>query len=81
MVVHVRVNGSLAEALGSSRHTIQVPQGATVSDLLDAFSAQHPGAADLISRAVAVAGGKHVAPATKLAENQEMALLMPIAGG
>lgn len=77
----VRVNGSLAEALGTSRLAVQAPSSATVGDLVSQLQKQHPGAADLFVRAVPVAGGKHLDPATELLHQQEIALLMPIAGG
>ncbi|MFW6098052.1 MAG: MoaD/ThiS family protein [Chloroflexota bacterium] len=79
--ISVRVNGSLVEMLGASRLTLQLPQQATVADLVQELSRRHPQTTDLLARAVAVAGGKHIEPSTVLTDNQEVALLLPIAGG
>lgn len=79
--ITVRVNGSLVEALGASRTTLQLPPTATVSDLVTALADRHPAAGDLLARAVVVMGGKHVERSAMLDDRQEIALLMPIAGG
>lgn len=79
--ISVRVNGSLAETLGASRLTVQIPQQATVGDLVTDLARRHPATADMLARAVVVTGGKHIEPSTVLSDNQEVALLMPIAGG
>lgn len=81
MIVHVRVNGSLAEALGTSRLTVTLTPTATVADLLRDLRAQHPDHARLVSQAVIVSGGEHLGPTSVLTDNQNIALLMPIAGG
>lgn len=79
--VSVRVNGSLVETLGASRLMVQLPEQATVGDLVTELSERHPQTAVMLARAVAVSGGKHIEPSTVLSDNQEVALLMPIAGG
>jgi molybdopterin converting factor small subunit len=77
----VRVNGALAEALGTSRLGVQLPSSATVGDLIAHLQRQYPQAAELFSRAAPVASGKHLDPTAGLTHQQEIALLMPIAGG
>lgn len=77
----VRVNGALAEALGTSRLAVQLPEQATAGDLVADLGHRHPATGDILTRAVVVTGGKHIAPSTILSDNQEVALLMPISGG
>ncbi|HZD11222.1 MAG TPA: MoaD/ThiS family protein [Candidatus Binatia bacterium] len=79
--VFVRLNGSLAEALGTSRLTVQLPEPATLADLIANLSKRHPSTVELLSRAVPVSGGKHLGATFVLPADQEVALLMPIAGG
>lgn len=79
--IFVRVNGALAEALGTSRLAVQLPSAATVGDLIDYLQSKHPQAAELFSRAAPVSSGKHLDPTAALTHQQEIALLMPIAGG
>lgn len=79
--IMVRVNGSLAAALGTSRLTVQLPQAGTLADLLTDLAEQYPSCNEILARAVPMAGGKHLSPDTVLPASQEVALLMPIAGG
>lgn len=79
--VNVRVNGSLAEALGASRLSVTLPEEPTLQDLVSELGARYPDCVELIERAVAVAGGKHLPSTAALVQGQEVALLMPIAGG
>lgn len=79
--ISVRVNGSLVEKLGASRLTLQLPQEATVGDLVNELGQRRPETSDLLARAVAVTEGKHIELSTVLSDGQEVALLMPIAGG
>ncbi len=79
--VTVRVNGSLAAALGRSRLTVELPQRATLADLLSELSRRYPEHQELIYRAAPLTGGRHLSASTILTSSQEVALLMPIAGG
>lgn len=80
-IISVRVNGALAQQIGSSRIQVALPEGATVADLLDALSRQHPTSSDLIRRAIPVIQGSHVSPEATLPAGQQISLLMPVAGG
>lgn len=79
--VSVRVNGVLAQQIGSSHIQVAVPDGATVADLLDALCRQHPSSRDLIRRAIPVIQGSHVSPGATLPAARQISLLMPLAGG
>lgn len=79
--IPVRVNGVLAQRLGTSRLHISLPEESTVADLLEALRRNYPAAEDAVEKCVVVVGGKHVSPTTSLIENEEVSLLMPVAGG
>lgn len=81
MQVTVRINGILASKIGVARLSITLPTPATVQDLQQQLQTQYPHLATEISGAVAVIGGVHQGATAVLQENQEIALLMPIAGG
>jgi molybdopterin converting factor small subunit len=77
VTVAVRLNGPLAERLGS-RRPVTLPDGATADDLVRALHAE-AGVA-LPPLAVSVAG-RVVAGDTPLAEGDAVAVLVPFAGG
>jgi len=79
--ITIRVNRDLAQALATTRLSIELPSPATVDDLLAYLSQTYPQASQRLTHAVAVSAGKHLAPSDELTSGQEVALLMPIAGG
>ncbi len=81
MNIHVRVNGVLAEKLGRTRLSVTLAPPATIQDLVDHLQREHPHLVDELCRAVAVRSGAHQAETATLADGQEIALLLPIAGG
>ena len=81
MQVMVRVNGVLAQKLGLSRLTVTLPAQATVQDLQINLQSQHPHLSPEIQRTVAVIGGNHCPVTAVLQDSQEIALLLPVAGG
>ena len=81
MQVTVRVNGTLAQKVGIARFSMDLAPEATVSDLLQALQHRYPAAAAELHRVVAVVGGTHQTTSVALEDGQEVALLLPIAGG
>jgi len=79
--ISVRLNGELVRLAGRARMNIQLADSATVADLIDSLSKQEPTLADHLARAVPVVGGRHATSDQALADGQEVALLMPVAGG
>ncbi|HSM57511.1 MAG TPA: MoaD/ThiS family protein [Candidatus Sulfomarinibacteraceae bacterium] len=79
--ISVRVNGALAQQIGSSHVQVALAEGHTVADLLDALCRQHPSSSDLIRRAIPVIQGNHVSPDAALPAGHQISLLMPVAGG
>ncbi len=81
MNVQVRFGAGLVSAVGASRQAVSLAEGATVADLVEHLQFQHPALASQLGRAVPVIAGRHVSPAEGLSETQEVALLLPVAGG
>ena len=81
MTVHVRLSGELAQKVGLARLAITVSDGSTVADLREQLRAQHPAAAPQLALAVPVIAGQAVNWTATLASDQEVAFLLPIAGG
>lgn len=81
MQIFVRVNGPLSRSLGRARLTVDLAPNATIGDLVNHLRTQHPEITNALKHAVPVLSGSHCTTATHLAEGQEVALLMPVAGG
>jgi len=81
MQCQVRLNGALARAAGQARLAVTVPDGATVAELIAEVRRRYPAHAQALAVAVAVQGGRHVAGDARLVPGQEVALLLPVAGG
>jgi molybdopterin converting factor small subunit len=81
MRVHVRLSAGLAQEVGLARLTVTLSDGATVADLREQLRAQHPAAAPQLALAVPVIAGQAVDWTAPLASDQEVAFLLPIAGG
>lgn len=81
MKVRLRVFGGLAERIGLTEDVLDLPAGASAGDVARAVAARHP-AAEPILRRCSVAVNLEVVPAERaLEEDDEVALLPPVAGG
>lgn len=81
MQIHTRFSGELASTIGKHRHTLTLPQNATVGELLDLLCQQHPNATGKLKATVQIITGRHVTLAETLSDGQEVAFLLPMAGG
>lgn len=81
MNVRVRLSAGLAPTAGNTRLMISLAENATVADLINQLQAEHPALTAKIATAIPMVAGKHAAPADPLTEGQEVALLLPAAGG
>ncbi len=81
MQVTARFSGELVNQIGVARLSVTLPDDATVTDLVQHLSTQHPAAAARLATAVPVIAGRHVSGTEPLANGQEVALILPIAGG
>ncbi|MGB6691782.1 MAG: molybdenum cofactor biosynthesis protein MoaE [Terracidiphilus sp.] len=81
LTMHVRVLpfGVLKDFLGSSASRMELPEGATVAELLERLRAREP-APELRGIAVSV-NAEYATPAHVLRENDEVGLLPPVSGG
>ncbi|MFN8497063.1 MAG: MoaD/ThiS family protein [Anaerolineae bacterium] len=80
MQVPVRFSAGLAQEIGSPRLSVEVPEGATVADLMSQLYATYPDAPRLPT-ALAVINGQYVSSTAALPADREVALLLPVAGG
>ena len=81
MRVTIRLSGELANQVGRPRFSVTLVDGATVGDLTELLRREYSEAASLIDTAVPIIAGRHVTQAEPLAEGQDVAFLLPIAGG
>jgi molybdopterin converting factor small subunit len=79
--VQVRFGGGLAAAAGTSRLGVELPGDATVETLIDHLCALEPAIAAGLGSALPVVGGVHATSDQRLADGDEVALLIPVAGG
>lgn len=77
----VRVNGKLAEEIGTSRVSIEVEEPATIQDIIDEVASRFPQSSKTILEAIPFVSGSHRGAGTEIRPNQEVTLLMPAAGG
>jgi molybdopterin converting factor small subunit len=71
----------LATLVGRHRFSTAVADGATVGNLVDLLRHEHPESVSMLNTAVPIIAGRHVTQSEPLADGQEVAFLLPIAGG
>ena len=81
MTVRVRLGAGLAPASGNPRLAVTLVADATVADLVAHLREQYPTLTSKLNIAIPIVSGRHASPAQPLAEGQEVALLLPVAGG
>ena len=81
MQITVRANGSLAQSFGVPRVTVTLPDNSTIDDLIAQLQQQFPDSAEILCAAVPIISGQHQTNSTILQAGQEVALLIPVAGG
>jgi molybdopterin converting factor small subunit len=79
--VQVRLGAGLATAAGTRRLSVALPEGATVDTLLDRLGKLEPGIAAGLTSALPVVRGTHAGHERELSDGDEVALLIPVAGG
>ena len=78
----VRVNGKLAEEIGSSRLSVRLHDGPIlIGDILDAMKKEYPDSSVTIQEAIPFVSGNHRGIGDEVVPGQEVTLLMPAAGG
>jgi molybdopterin converting factor small subunit len=79
--VQVRLGAGLATAAGTRRLSVVLPEGATVDTLLDRLRVLEPQIASGLGSALPVVRGTHAGHEQQLSDGDEIALLIPVAGG
>jgi molybdopterin converting factor small subunit len=82
---HVRVNVRLGSGLSRFAEapllSVELDDGASVGDLLAALGSEQPSLAPALPSALPVVAGTHVEREQRLQPGDEVALLIPVAGG
>ncbi len=81
MNVNVRLSAGLAHSLGNPRLTVTLADDATVADLLAHLRREHPQLQPGLDTAIPMIAGRHASLSQSLSPGQEVALLLPAAGG
>ena len=81
MKVSVLYFAQARDALGRARDSVEVPRGATASQLLDEVSRGNPALASLRGSIRVSVNSEVVPPDRRLEEGDEVAVLPPVAGG
>jgi molybdopterin converting factor small subunit len=79
--VRIRLGAGLMPLAPSPMLTLELPSGATVDELYRSIGATHPELAPTLRSALAVMGGSQVERQRPLRHGDEVALLLPAAGG
>jgi molybdopterin converting factor subunit 1 len=82
MFVHVRLFAMLRERAGREEVRVELPEGATVQEAMDAVAGAH-GLGDLFNRmpVVMAVNREYASGDTALSEADELALIPPVSGG
>jgi molybdopterin converting factor small subunit len=81
MIVHIRLSAALAQVAGTPRVALTLPEGATVADMLRELRRQFPQLESRLATALPFVGGSHAAATDVVTGREEVALLLPAAGG
>ena len=81
MRIAVRLGSGLSRLAGGPRLEVELADGATVGDLLDRVAEDRPALSTGLPSVLTVVRGSQVAGNRVLEEGEEVALLIPVAGG
>src|SRR3989304_5072387 len=81
MKVQVRLFAGLHDLLGQRQITLELADGATVSDLREQLGRQYPVAFPFLSTLVCAVDEEFVPPDHSLREGDDVALIPPVSGG
>ena len=81
MQIPVRLSAALAQAGGQTRLSLTLAEGATVNDAIQSIAQQFPALESKLPLVIPFVAGQQVGRSTQLQPKQELALLLPAAGG
>jgi molybdopterin converting factor small subunit len=79
--IRVRLGAGLSRFAGSPLLALELPEGGSVEDLYAAIGESYPELAPALPSALPVVAGMHVERDAALHPGDEVALLIPVAGG
>jgi sulfur-carrier protein len=79
--VVVRLGSGLATAAGTRRLRVELPRESTVATLLGRLGETEPAIAPALESALPILRGTHASGGEPLTDGDEVALLIPVAGG
>jgi molybdopterin converting factor subunit 1 len=81
MIVHVRLFARARDLAGADSLRVELPEGATVTDLRRQLAADCPSLASLLERSALAVENEFAADSLRLSAKAEIALLPPVSGG
>jgi molybdopterin converting factor small subunit len=81
MEIRIRLGAGIARLASTPLLMVEVPDGTTVDGLYERLGEDHPDLAPALRSALPVIGGRHAERSHALAHGDEVALLIPVAGG
>jgi molybdopterin converting factor small subunit len=81
VLVRVRLGAGLSRLAAAPLLTLDLADGATVEDLYARLGDAQPELGPALRAALPVVAGEHVERDRRLADRQEIALLLPVSGG
>src|SRR5438105_10536318 len=81
MRVRVLFFGMLKEMVGKSTDTIDLPDDASVADILQRYESQIPRLKAVLPSLALAVNQQYASPGTKLKSGDEVAMLPPVSGG
>lgn len=81
MQISVRLSAALAQSNGQTRFSLPLAEEATVSDAIQAIAQRSPALQSKLQIVIPFVGGQQVGRSARLQPGQELALLLPAAGG
>ena len=81
MKAHVKLFAILREKAGTSDLTLELPEAATVADLLEEVTSRYPELLDSASHTMVAVNTEYVQETQPLRDGDEVALIPPVSGG
>lgn len=81
MQISIRLSAALAQSSGRTRFSLSLPEAATVEDAVLAIAEQLPEMRSKLQIVIPFVAGQQVGRSAPLEHGQELALLLPAAGG
>lgn len=81
MRVHARFFAAYRELTGAARAEVDLPEGATVADLVAALRGRGPSFSALPPKPAVAVNLEYAPPETGLSDGDEVAFIPPVAGG